>query len=85
MAQSDIHEDKPGLIVVSSRASFHSCLAVYPGVLLFVSIACKTPCEKLINKGALSLGSSASLPAQTGSRENMPMLNTKILFPSKTI
>ncbi|XP_067103144.1 diacylglycerol kinase delta-like isoform X1 [Osmerus mordax] len=43
---------------------------------------CKTPCEKLINKGALSLGSSASLPAQTGSRENMPMLNTKILFPS---
>ncbi|XP_046891059.1 diacylglycerol kinase delta-like isoform X3 [Hypomesus transpacificus] len=44
--------------------------------------ACKTPCEKLINKGALSLGSSASLPAQTGSRENMPMLNTKILFPS---
>uniref|UniRef100_A0A8C1WE22 Diacylglycerol kinase n=1 Tax=Cyprinus carpio TaxID=7962 RepID=A0A8C1WE22_CYPCA len=27
-------------------------------------------------------GSSASLPAQTGSRENMPMLNTKILYPS---
>uniref|UniRef100_A0A674A0F6 Diacylglycerol kinase n=1 Tax=Salmo trutta TaxID=8032 RepID=A0A674A0F6_SALTR len=43
----------------------------------------KTPCEKLINKGSLSLGSSASLPAQTGSRESMPMLNTKILYPSK--
>ncbi|KAM6946222.1 LOW QUALITY PROTEIN: diacylglycerol kinase delta [Aplochiton taeniatus] len=42
----------------------------------------KTPCEKLIDKGSLSLGSSASLPLQTGSRENMPMLNTKILYPS---
>ncbi|KAM9318166.1 diacylglycerol kinase delta isoform 2-T3 [Pholidichthys leucotaenia] len=41
----------------------------------------KTPCEKLISKGSLSLGSSASLPAQTGSRDNMPMLNTKILYP----
>uniref|UniRef100_UPI0037E7DED4 diacylglycerol kinase delta isoform X2 n=1 Tax=Semicossyphus pulcher TaxID=241346 RepID=UPI0037E7DED4 len=41
----------------------------------------KTPCEKLISKGSLSLGSSASLPVQTGSRENMPMLNTKILYP----
>ncbi|XP_035390197.1 diacylglycerol kinase delta isoform X3 [Electrophorus electricus] len=40
----------------------------------------KAPCEKLITKGSLSLGSSASLPAQTGSRENM--LNTKILYPS---
>ncbi|KAG7252421.1 hypothetical protein CRUP_005489 [Coryphaenoides rupestris] len=40
----------------------------------------KTPCEKLITKGGLCLGSSASLPAQTGSREHM--LNTKILFPS---
>uniref|UniRef100_A0AAR2IP37 Diacylglycerol kinase n=1 Tax=Pygocentrus nattereri TaxID=42514 RepID=A0AAR2IP37_PYGNA len=37
----------------------------------------KAPCEKLITKGSLSLGSSASLPAQTGSRENM--LSTKIL------
>ncbi|XP_051535240.1 diacylglycerol kinase delta-like isoform X2 [Myxocyprinus asiaticus] len=44
--------------------------------------ASKTPCEKLINKGSLLIGSSASLPAQTGSRENMPMLNTKILYPS---
>uniref|UniRef100_A0A673KUB5 Diacylglycerol kinase n=1 Tax=Sinocyclocheilus rhinocerous TaxID=307959 RepID=A0A673KUB5_9TELE len=35
-------------------------------------------------KGILSIGSSASLPAQTGSRENMPMLNTKILYPSKS-
>ncbi|XP_077063225.1 diacylglycerol kinase delta isoform X2 [Siphateles boraxobius] len=42
----------------------------------------KTPCEKLISKERLSIGSSASLPAQTGSRENMPMLNTKILYPS---
>ncbi|KAI3353996.1 hypothetical protein L3Q82_018552 [Scortum barcoo] len=42
----------------------------------------KTPCEKLISKGSLSLGSSASLPVQTGSRENMPMLNAKILYPS---
>uniref|UniRef100_A0A1A8JID6 Diacylglycerol kinase, delta 130kDa n=1 Tax=Nothobranchius kuhntae TaxID=321403 RepID=A0A1A8JID6_NOTKU len=41
----------------------------------------KTPCEKQISKGSLSRGSSASLPAQTGSRENMPMLNTKIFFP----
>ncbi|XP_027132628.1 diacylglycerol kinase delta-like [Larimichthys crocea] len=41
----------------------------------------KTPCEKLISKGSLSLGSSASLPVHTGSRENMPMLNTKILYP----
>uniref|UniRef100_A0A673KM18 Diacylglycerol kinase n=1 Tax=Sinocyclocheilus rhinocerous TaxID=307959 RepID=A0A673KM18_9TELE len=46
--------------------------------------ASKTPCEKLISKGILSIGSSASLPAQTGSRENMPMLNTKILYPSKS-
>uniref|UniRef100_A0A673KKH8 diacylglycerol kinase (ATP) n=1 Tax=Sinocyclocheilus rhinocerous TaxID=307959 RepID=A0A673KKH8_9TELE len=37
---------------------------------------------RLISKGILSIGSSASLPAQTGSRENMPMLNTKILYPS---
>ncbi|XP_058489018.1 diacylglycerol kinase delta-like isoform X3 [Solea solea] len=41
----------------------------------------KTPCEKLISKGSLSLGSSASLPVHTGSRDNMPMLNTKILYP----
>ncbi|KAG9348249.1 hypothetical protein JZ751_001984, partial [Albula glossodonta] len=42
----------------------------------------KSPCEKLIRKGSLALGSSASLPVQTGSRDNMPMLNTKILYPS---
>nr|XP_054598389.1 diacylglycerol kinase delta isoform X1 [Nothobranchius furzeri] len=41
----------------------------------------KNPCEKQISKGSLSRGSTASLPAQTGSRENMPMLNTKIFFP----
>ncbi|XP_035477737.2 diacylglycerol kinase delta isoform X1 [Scophthalmus maximus] len=40
----------------------------------------KTPCEKLISKGSLSLGSSVSL-VHTESRENMPMLNTKILYP----
>ncbi|XP_066522828.1 diacylglycerol kinase delta-like isoform X2 [Hoplias malabaricus] len=39
----------------------------------------KAPCEKLISKGSLSLGSSASLPAHTGSRE---LLSTKILYPS---
>uniref|UniRef100_A0A672JU63 Diacylglycerol kinase n=1 Tax=Sinocyclocheilus grahami TaxID=75366 RepID=A0A672JU63_SINGR len=51
----------------------------------FLSIsASKSPCEKLISKGILSIGSSASLPAQTGSRENMPMLNTKIIYPSKS-
>ncbi|XP_026082792.1 diacylglycerol kinase delta-like isoform X1 [Carassius auratus] len=44
--------------------------------------ASKTPCEKLISRGGLSIGSSASLPVQTGSRENMPMLNTKILYQS---
>ncbi|XP_047450553.1 diacylglycerol kinase delta-like isoform X2 [Mugil cephalus] len=36
----------------------------------------KTPCEKLISKN-----SSSSLHVQTGSRDNMPMLNTKILYP----
>lgn len=37
----------------------------------------KSPCEKLINKG-----SSASLPPQPGSRDGLPALNTKILFPN---
>uniref|UniRef100_A0A8C8HUF5 Diacylglycerol kinase n=1 Tax=Oncorhynchus tshawytscha TaxID=74940 RepID=A0A8C8HUF5_ONCTS len=55
-----------------------SCLSVS----LFDSVVSKTPCEKLINKGSLSLGSSTSLPAQTGNRESMPMLNTKILYLS---
>ncbi|XP_062873210.1 diacylglycerol kinase delta-like isoform X2 [Trichomycterus rosablanca] len=40
----------------------------------------RAPCEKLIAKGGLSLGSSATLPAQTESRENM--LNNKILYPA---
>uniref|UniRef100_A0A7N4V171 Diacylglycerol kinase n=1 Tax=Sarcophilus harrisii TaxID=9305 RepID=A0A7N4V171_SARHA len=43
----------------------------------------KSPCEKLISKGSLSLGSSASLPPQTGNRDSLPMLNTKILYPSE--
>ncbi|XP_041127005.1 diacylglycerol kinase delta-like isoform X4 [Polyodon spathula] len=42
----------------------------------------KSPYEKLISKGTVSLGSSASLPAQTGNRDNMPMLSTKILYSS---
>ncbi|XP_059559560.1 diacylglycerol kinase delta isoform X2 [Myotis daubentonii] len=37
----------------------------------------KSPCEKLISKG-----SSASLPPQPGSRDGLPALNTKILFPN---
>uniref|UniRef100_A0A673UCK4 Diacylglycerol kinase n=1 Tax=Suricata suricatta TaxID=37032 RepID=A0A673UCK4_SURSU len=40
----------------------------------------KSPCEKLISKGSLTLGSSASLPLQSGSRDGLPALNTKILF-----
>ncbi|XP_077613854.1 diacylglycerol kinase delta isoform X2 [Crocuta crocuta] len=40
----------------------------------------KSPCEKLISKGSLTLGSSASLPPQSGSRDGLPALNTKILF-----
>uniref|UniRef100_U3KGJ9 Diacylglycerol kinase n=1 Tax=Ficedula albicollis TaxID=59894 RepID=U3KGJ9_FICAL len=55
------------------------------GFLLSLSAseeASKSPCERLINKGSLSLGSSASLPPQTGSRDNLPMLNTKILYPN---
>lgn len=53
--------------------------------VLSVCTVSKTPCEKLISKGSLSLGSAASLPGQTGSRENMPMLNTKILYPGKSL
>lgn len=42
----------------------------------------KTPCEKLISKGgSLSLGSSASLPVHTGSREFMPISTKMILYP----
>ncbi|XP_061268648.1 diacylglycerol kinase delta isoform X1 [Bos javanicus] len=42
----------------------------------------KSPCEKLISKGSLSPGGSASLPPQSGSRDGLPALNTKILFPT---
>ncbi|XP_061682888.1 diacylglycerol kinase delta-like isoform X5 [Syngnathoides biaculeatus] len=38
--------------------------------------ASKTPCD-----GSQSLGSSASLPAHAGSRDTVPLLNTKILYP----
>ncbi|KAH0509395.1 Diacylglycerol kinase delta [Microtus ochrogaster] len=43
--------------------------------------ASRAPCEKLMSKG-LSVGSSASLPPQTGSRDGLPALNAKILYPS---
>ncbi|XP_030632229.1 diacylglycerol kinase delta isoform X1 [Chanos chanos] len=68
-AEEDDEEDK---------LSVQSSYSAKPRPVRRVS---KTPCEKLISKGSLSLGSSASLPVQTGSRENMPMLNTKILYP----
>ncbi|XP_069752653.1 diacylglycerol kinase delta-like isoform X9 [Narcine bancroftii] len=42
----------------------------------------KSPCERRISKGSLSIGSSASLPTPTGNRDNLPMLNSKILYPS---
>ena len=56
----------------SSVACLLSCLTVS-----------KSPCEKLISKGSLSPGGSASLPPQSGSRDGLPALNTKILFPSE--
>ncbi|KAM7339666.1 hypothetical protein ACRRTK_000281 [Alexandromys fortis] len=43
--------------------------------------ASRAPCEKLMSKG-LSVGSSASLPPPTGSRDGLPALNAKILYPS---
>lgn len=58
-----------------------SCLSIAMFVLCFT--ASKSPCERQISKGSLSLGSSASLPPQTGNRDNLPMLNTKILYPSE--
>uniref|UniRef100_A0AAQ5YZK0 Diacylglycerol kinase n=1 Tax=Amphiprion ocellaris TaxID=80972 RepID=A0AAQ5YZK0_AMPOC len=72
------------------RCEFYSFSAVnqvltYLSLYLSVFPVSKTPCEKLISKGSLSLGSSASLPVQTGSRDNMPMLNTKILYPGETM
>ncbi|XP_078266864.1 diacylglycerol kinase delta isoform X5 [Rhinoraja longicauda] len=42
----------------------------------------KSPCERRISKGNLSIGSSSSLPTPTGNRDNLPMLNSKILYPS---
>ncbi|GAA6066446.1 diacylglycerol kinase delta-like isoform X1, partial [Tachysurus ichikawai] len=65
--EEEIQEDQESLRSYSTRA--HHLRRV-----------CKAPCEKLIAKGSLSVGSSASLPAQTGSRENM--LNSKILYPT---
>ncbi|XP_029372875.1 diacylglycerol kinase delta-like [Echeneis naucrates] len=67
--EEDLEEDKMSLHSSYSAKHRNACRVS------------KTPCEKLINKGSLSLGSPVSLPVQTGSRENMPMLNTKILYP----
>ncbi|XP_028817196.1 diacylglycerol kinase delta isoform X4 [Denticeps clupeoides] len=72
-------EDEDDLSLQSSYSGNALCSSGRPRQTRRVS---KTPCEKLISKGSLSIGSSASLPAQTGSRENMPMLNTKVLYPS---
>ncbi|XP_043926516.1 diacylglycerol kinase delta [Protopterus annectens] len=44
--------------------------------------ASKSPCERLISKGGMTAGSSASLPPHTAHRDNLPMLNTKILYPN---
>ncbi|XP_078785946.1 diacylglycerol kinase delta isoform X3 [Oryzias latipes] len=41
----------------------------------------KTPCERLISKGYLSLSSSASLPVHAGSRDETPVVNSKHLYP----
>ncbi|KAK2831071.1 hypothetical protein Q7C36_016157 [Tachysurus vachellii] len=65
--EEEIQEDQESLRSYSTRARH-------------LRRVCKAPCEKLIAKGSLSVGSSASLPAQTGSRENM--LNSKILYPT---
>ncbi|MBN3282063.1 DGKD kinase, partial [Polyodon spathula] len=70
-------EDKVSL--QSSHSGNNSCVNAKGRGARKVS---KSPCEKLISKGSLSLGSSASLPAQTGNRDNMPMLSTKILYSS---
>lgn len=51
--------------------------------VLYCFTASRSPCEKLMSKGGLSLGNSASLPPQAGSRDGLPALNTKILFPSE--
>ncbi|XP_039203061.1 diacylglycerol kinase delta isoform X2 [Crotalus tigris] len=42
----------------------------------------KSPCERLISKGSISVGSSASLPPQAGNRDSLPMLNAKIIYPN---
>ncbi|MGH0153954.1 UNVERIFIED_CONTAM: hypothetical protein FKN15_045225 [Acipenser sinensis] len=70
-------EDKVSL--QSSHSGNNSCVNAKGRGARKVS---KSPCEKLISKGSLSLGSSSSLPAQTGNRDNMPMLSTKILYSS---
>ncbi|XP_033883636.2 diacylglycerol kinase delta-like isoform X1 [Acipenser ruthenus] len=70
-------EDKVSL--QSSHSGNNSCVNTKGRGARKVS---KSPYEKLISKGSVSLGSSASLPAQTGNRDNMPMLSTKILYSS---
>ncbi|XP_051934670.1 diacylglycerol kinase delta-like isoform X2 [Hippocampus zosterae] len=41
----------------------------------------KTPCERLTSSGGLSPGGSVSLPGHAASRDGVPVLNTKILYP----
>ncbi|CAB1348433.1 unnamed protein product, partial [Coregonus sp. 'balchen'] len=77
--EEEEEEEEQDKLSLQSSYSGNACKSTRSHPIRRVS---KTPCEKLISKGSLSLGSSASLPAQTGSRENMPMLNTKILYPS---
>ncbi|CAB1347443.1 unnamed protein product, partial [Coregonus sp. 'balchen'] len=77
--EEEEEEEEHDKLFLQSSYSGNACNSTRSHPVRRVS---KTPCEKLISKGSLSMGSSASLPAQTGSRENMPMLNTKILYPS---
>lgn len=63
--------------------SSDGCAQWFSDTRLSIFIVSKSPCEKLISKGSLSLGGSASLPPQSGNRDGLPALNTKILFPSE--
>uniref|UniRef100_A0A8B9T967 Diacylglycerol kinase n=1 Tax=Anas platyrhynchos TaxID=8839 RepID=A0A8B9T967_ANAPL len=72
------HAEKGNMLGVLFVAYYELLRTMF--VLCFT--ASKSPCERQINKGSLSLGSSASLPPQTGNRDNLPMLNTKILYPT---
>uniref|UniRef100_A0A3Q2XKP4 diacylglycerol kinase (ATP) n=1 Tax=Hippocampus comes TaxID=109280 RepID=A0A3Q2XKP4_HIPCM len=45
----------------------------------------KTPCERLMSKGGLSPGGSVSLPGHAASRDSVPALNSKILYPGRML